>query len=255
MDLSLDKVKSLAWTFSPPNGMNDEDEKLFREWIDKRSIGYIMAIEEAGCRHAHVGILTVANAKALIVKWLHKRNPERYPMDASIWLKSTTWYVGKPDVSTDVETPGMWETWEHYMGKDSKVEKHGVCKEPYEHFLAPNKSPEERRKRDPWPEMTMFEKKFEEFNLPFQTFDDVDNGLAQLAYVHRVVKLPDAAKLKGLTMHLWKFLNKDGTGTIQSIVWHQIENEKSIAVKRKRVDDHYEAELAKIENAEVNEQY
>lgn len=246
IDLSDEKIVSWAWTFSPTDGCLEEDEKLIREWMDKHTIGYVISIETAGKRHAHIGILSVRNAKKLFCEWIYKQNPERYPPEYNNrMLVSKTWF--RPRTAEEAalwhDHPDQgygdgWTKWRDYIEKDQDdgCEKHGKCKEEYTQYLAKNKGPDERRKRDPWPEMGKYAQKFKEFKIPHKTYEDVDAGMAQLAFGHKVIKLPDASKLKGFLMYLWKYLQSDGTGTVESIVWHQLENEKKMAIKRKRID-------------------
>lgn len=219
-------LKTLAWTFNPKGGVDEGMEQNIVTYMQNHNIMYKYVIEHASQRHMHCGVIVASkNAAQLIRKYLSRHYPDTFPWDQrQIWLKSKTWY--KP-------VEGM-QSWDDYLAKDGgEIHEHDMPGD-YMEILADNLSPEERQKRDPWPEMTMYEQKFEEFDLPYTTFEDVDKGIAMLAFVHRVVKPPDGSKLKGFTMYLWKFLNKDGSGTLASVE-NRIE-EETTARKRRRLD-------------------
>jgi len=227
---SESKVKTLAWTFNPRGGVDESTEMNICTYMQKAGLKYKYVVEHASQRHMHIGVIGVHNSAVLIRRYLSKNYPETFPWDdRQVWLKSKTWY--KP-------VEGQ-ESWDDYMAKDNQTYIGHNLPVDYKDLLADNLSPEERRKRDPWPEMSNFEEKFSQFDLPHDTFDQVDKGIAMLAYVHRVIKPPDMSKLKGFTMHLWKYLNKDGSGALASVENHL--NNEMINRKRKRLLD--DAEL------------
>lgn len=212
-------MKSLAWTVNLVGGVNETDEKNIVDYLKTKTCHYAYSIEHASQRHMHIAVLVDGkNGAKLFREYMYRHHPDRFPeADRLTWLKSTTWYQESEEEQQDDVRKVSYRSWMEYIQKDGSPLKENTLPENFNELLAPNKSPEERRKRNPWPEMEKWEGKFVEHELPFTTFDQVDKGIAMLCFVHRVMRPPDATKLKGFTMYLWKYLNKDGSGTLASV--------------------------------------
>lgn len=239
--------KSLAWTINIQGGVTEVEENNIRQYLDTHGCKYAYAIETASQRHMHVAVLGLNNQTALFRRYMSNQYPQEFPWDDRlIWLKAKTWYepcdepVTKPD-----GTVTKYQSWMDYMIKDGFLSANNLP-EGYEKFLEKNKDEKDRRKRDAWPVMAHFQKKFIEHDLPFTTFEDVSIGVSKLAFVIKEVKPPDAAKLKGFIIMLFKYLNDDGTCALETVEDNSIQSELSRKRKRLEADNEFEAHCVKV---------
>lgn len=245
--------KSLAWTINPRGGVSEVEENNIVTYLDTKGCKYAYVIETASQRHMHIGVLGLKNQTALFRKYMSTQYPQVFPWeDRLTWLKVKTWY--KP-TSEPVTTPdgsvSEYKSWMDYMMKDGEL-KVNTLPDNYISMLDDNIEEKDRRKRDIWPVMAHFENKFKEHDLLFATFEDVSIGVSKLAFVIREVKPPDAAKLKGFLLMLWKYMNQDGTCVLESADDYMIQSEFTRKRKRLEAENEFEAHCVEVGVKKLN---
>lgn len=245
----------MAWTINPPGGLTEVDEKNILKYLNDKGCRYAYVIEtDASQRHMHIGVLGLKNQTNLFRNYMSTHYPENFPAEHKlVWLKAKTWHKGNPGVMIMKPdgTPANASTWMEYMQKETSLVENTLPLN-FEELLDDNIDEKDRRKRDVWPMMSHFEKKFKEHDLLFNTFEDVSIGVSKLAFVIREVKPPDAAKLKGFILMLWKYMNQDGTCVLESADDYMIKSEFTRKRKRLEADNEFEAHCVQVGVKKLN---
>lgn len=211
-------MKSFALTLSPPSDIGEETFENICNLFDSFSWPWIGCRENASKWHAHFGVLAPYNDASAFGKRIRNLmkefDPEEYKLP-TVAIKVKTWYVGGPGYEPKIDNYNETvDTWEKYLEKDGLVRRgqHWEYTEDTwatmrEQVLTPNKPPGEQREKVTWGAMQHWAKMFEDLKLPTATTEDIQMGLSNICFYHKLDKMPERRKWNELRDCLWMYIN------------------------------------------------
>ncbi|AXH78543.1 MAG: hypothetical protein [Circular genetic element sp.] len=211
-------MKSFALTLSPAGDITPDDYKKICKLFDAEKWKWIGCRELSGKYHCHFGILAkysnVGNFGKRVRAILRAIDETQYgPVHA---IKPKDWYIGGADyIPAVIRDDSNDTTWEDYLTKDGPIDKgehwdytDESWQNQRETLLTANKDPKDQYVAPAWGVMEHWAKHFTALNLPTATTKDIEMGISNICFKHRLDKMPERRKWNELRDTLWMFINK-----------------------------------------------